>query len=440
MLSRRMFMSLAAGASCAFARTFSLSQSDEAFLDDLSRRAFRYFWEQADARTGLALDRTRNSGDKTPGRSREVASLASTGFALTALSIGHRREWQSPAEIQGRVRNTLRHLADVQEHERGWFYHFVDTHTGERVWKSELSTIDTALLLAGVLTAQQCFAADAEIVRIAQEIYQRGDFPWMLDPASNCLRMGWKPERGFLQSVWRDYRENLILSLLAIGSPTHPVPVSSWYSFERDPVVFDEYRFVGAGPLFTHQFSHAWLDLEGLRDGPPFQCDYFWNSVIATMAHRRHCLSLRSMFPGYSENIWGITPSDSEIGYLGWGDFTRRDFDGTVVPCASAGSLMFTPEISLAALRTMHERFGPYIYGRYGFSDAFHPISRWVDPDVVGIDLGITLLSAENLRTRSVWNWFKRQPDVRRGMSRIFQLTAHGVKQTAGGAAGPTFG
>ena len=181
-----------------------------------------------------------------------------------------------------------------------------------------------------------------------------------------------------------------------------------------DPVVFDDYRFVGAGPLFTHQFSHAWLDLEGLRDGPPFQCDYFWNSVIATMAHRRHCLSLRSIFPGYSENIWGITPSDSEIGYLGWGDFTRRDFDGTVVPCASAGSLMFTPEISLAALRTMHERFGPYLYGRYGFSDAFHPISRWVDPDVVGIDLGITLLSAENLRTRSVWNWFNRQPDVRR--------------------------
>src|SRR3984957_16752542 len=194
MLSRRMFMSLAAGASCAFARTFSLSLSDEAFLDDLSRRAFRYFWEQEDARTGLALDRTRNSGEKTPGRSREVASLASTGFALTALSIGYRRRWRTSAEIQGCVRNTLRHLANVQEHERGWFYHFVDTHTGERVWNSELSTIDTALLLAGILTAQQCFADDAEMVRLAQEIYERVDFLWMLDPVTNCLRMGWKPE------------------------------------------------------------------------------------------------------------------------------------------------------------------------------------------------------------------------------------------------------
>jgi len=421
MLSRRTFLCLAGGACCASARPFMLSSSDESFLDDLSRRAFRFFWEQADARTGLALDRARNSGEKTPGRSREVASLASTGFALTALSIGYRREWRAPAEIRERVRHTLRYLAYSQEHVRGWFYHFVDTHTGDRVWKSELSTIDTALLLAGVLTAQQCFAADAEIARIAQEIYERVDFPWMLDAATNFLRMGWKPESGFLRAEWRDYRENLILSALAIASPTFPVPVGTWYAFWRDPVVLGDYRFVGAGPIFTHQFSQAWLHLERLRDGPPLECDYFTNSVIATLAHRQYCLSLRGMFPGYSENLWGITPSDSDIGYLGWGDYTRRDFDGTVVPCASAGSLMFTPELSLAALRTMHEQFGPRIYGRYGFSDAFHPLTGWVNADVVGIDLGITLLSAENLRSRTVWNWFSRQPDIRQAMGRIFQ-------------------
>jgi hypothetical protein len=349
-----------------------------------------------------------------------VASLASTGFALTAMAIGSRRQWKPAGEIQGRVRRTLRHLAYAQEQERGWFYHFVDTHSGERVWKSELSTIDTALLLAGVLTAQQCFAADAEVVRIAQEIYARVDFAWMLDPASNCLRMGWKPESGFLRAVWEDYRENLILSILAIASPTHPVPASSWYAFRRDPVVFEDFRFVGAGPLFTHQFSHAWLDLEGVRDGAPLQLDYFWNSAVATLAHRRYCLSLRGMFPGYSENVWGITPSDSDIGYLGWGGYSRRDIDGTVVPCAAAGSLMLTPEISLAALETMRDRFGPYVYGHYGFSDAFHPITGWANPDVVGIDLGITLVSAENLRTRSVWNWFNRQPNIRQAMRRIF--------------------
>jgi hypothetical protein len=422
MLSRRMFLSFVAGASYASTRRFSLSQTDQDFLDDLSRRAFRYFWEQADPRTGLALDRTRNIGEQTPGRSREVASLASTGFGLTALAIGSQREWHSPTEIRERVRNTLRHLANDQEQVRGWFYHFVDTHSGERVWKSELSTIDTALVLAGVLTVQQYFAGDAEIVRLAQEIYQRVDFAWMLDPDTNLLRMGWRPETGFLRAQWRDYRENLILSVLAIASPTFPVPLHAWYAFRRDPVAFGDYRFVGAGPLFTHQFSHAWLDLEGLHDGPPLECDYFRNSIVATQAHREYCLSLRGMYPGYSENIWGITPSDSDIGYLGWGDYSRRrDFDGTVVPCASGGSLMLTPEISLPALRTMQERFGSHVFGRYGFSDAFHPLSGWVDPDVVGIDLGITLLSAENLRSRAVWNWFGRQPNIKLAMSRIFE-------------------
>ena len=411
-LSRRTFLSLPA---------LMLSLDDQAFLEDLSRRAFLYFWEQADPRTGLILDRARNSGEKTEGHSHEVASMATTGFGLSALSIASRREWAKPEEILERVRVTLRHLANVQAHERGWFYHFVDMHTGDRVWKSELSTIDTALLLAGVLTAQQCFIHDAEIVRMAQEIYERVDFHWMLDPATGFLRMGWKPESGFLGAAWVNYRENAILHILAIGSPTHSIPLRSWYAFARDPVVFEDYRYVGAGPLFTHQFSQAWLDLRGLRDGAPYNLNYFQNSVVATLAHRAYCLSLRSMFPGYSENIWGITPSDSDIGYLGWGNaFSRRDLDGTVVPCASAGSLMFTPQLSLSALRTMRDRYGLYAYGRYGFADAFHPLSLWVDSDVVGIDQGITLLSAENLRSATVWGWFNRQPNIRWALSRIF--------------------
>jgi hypothetical protein len=423
MSTRRKFLSWSAAVLAAPRARGSASRpaADEAFLEDLSRRGFSYFWDQADPKTGLTLDRTRNSGARTAGRSEEVASLAATGFGLTAMAIGYARGWRPGDEIRERVRAALRHLAYTQPHERGWYYHFVERHSGERVWKSELSTIDTALLLAGVLTAQQCFAADAEIVRMAQEIYERVDFPWMLEGSTNCLRMGWSPERGFLRAVWGEYRENLLLYLLGIGSPAHPIPISSWYAFKRDPVVFEEYRFVGAGPIFTHQFSHAWLDLEGLRDGPPFAIDYFRNSVIATLAHREFCLSLRGLFPGYNENIWGVTPSDSEIGYLSWGGFSRRDLDGTVAPCAAAGSLMFTPELSLVALRAMRDRFATEIYGRYGFSDAFHPLSRWVNPDVVGIDLGITLLSAENLRTRAVWNWFKLQPNVRRAMGWIFE-------------------
>lgn len=423
LLSRRAFLSCAAALPVAAAPApFALTSADEAFLEDLSRRAFLFFWEQADAATGLVLDRALNGGKKTAGRSREVASMATTGFALTALCIAHERQWRQPPEIAERVRSTLRHLADVQTHERGWYYHFVDMHTGDRVWKCEVSTIDTALLLAGVLTAAQCFQSDADIARMCRRIYERVDFNWMLDPSTGYLRMGWRPESGFLLALWKNYRENSILHILGIASPTHPIPVQCWYSFARDPVVFENFRYVGAGPLFTHQYSQAWLDLRSLRDGAPYSLDYFHNSVIATQANRAFCLSLRSMYPGYSENLWGVTPSDSEIGYVGWGDkFSLRDIDGTVVPCAPGGSLMFTPELCVPALRSMHTRFGEYIYGRYGFADAFHPLSLWVDSDVVGIDQGITLLSAENLRTGRVWNWFSGHPDIRHGMSRIFQ-------------------
>ena len=421
MLSRRAFLGMAALPLAGRSR-FTLSTADEAFLEDLSRRAFLYFWEQSDPQTGLTLDRARNIGAKTEGHAHEVASMASTGFGLTAMCVAAEREWRPPDEVRERVRAALRHLANVQSHERGWYYHFVDMHSGDRAWTSELSTIDTALLLAGALTAQQCFADDAEIGRMAQEIYERVDFAWMLDPATGYLRMGWTPESGFLRAAWVDYRENGILHILAIGSARHPIPVACWYRFARDPVAFEDYRYVGAGPLFTHQYSQAWLDLRGLRDGSPYYLDYFQNSVVATLAHRAFCLSLRSLYPSYSENLWGVTPSDSEIGYLAWGSaLSRRDFDGTVAPCAAGGSLMFTPEISLAALRAMRDGFGRLIYGRYGFSDAFQPLSRWVDPDVIGIDLGIMLLSAENLRTGRLWEWFKRQPNIRWAMGRIFQ-------------------
>jgi hypothetical protein len=182
---------------------------------------------------------------------------------------------------------------------------------------------------------------------------------------------------------------------------------------------------VGGGALFTHQFPQAYLDLRNLRDGPPFGINYFDNSVIATYAHREYCLSLRSLYSGFSKNSWGVTPSDSDIGYVIWGLWDakrpRRDLDGTIVPCAAGGSLMFAPHICLPALRTMQDDFGELVYGRYGFADAFHPGAGWVDPEVVGIDLGITLLSAENLRSRRVWNWFMQSPAIQRAIGKVFE-------------------
>jgi hypothetical protein len=422
-LSRRDFLALAAAAPLA-SRRGSLSREDDDFLEDLSRRAFLFFWDQSDPHTGLVLDRVRAQGTRIQGRNLEAASTALTGFYLTALCIGCERQWKDPHDIRERVRASLRHLSYNQEHVRGWYYHFVNRKSGERIWNSELSTIDTALLLAGVITAQQYFEDDAEIFKLASELYGRVDFPWMLDTRSGLLRMGWTPEKGFLRAYWIDYRENAILEILAIGSPTNPIPVRCWYAFERDPIQLAGYSYVGRGPIFTHQFSQVWLSLANLRDGPPFGIDYFQNSVTATYALRAFCISLRGMYPSFSENLWGVTPSDSDIGYIAWGSPTsRRDLDGTVVPCAAGGSLMFTPEICLPALRYMQDHFRAYIYGPYGFVDAFNPQTLWVNPDVVGLDVGITLFSAENLRTGNVWNWFNRSPDIKRAMQQIFEPT-----------------
>jgi len=300
------------------------SKSDDEFLEDLSRRAFLFFWEQADRGTGLVLDRVRADARTVKHESQDVASLANTGFGLTALCIAAERRWQDPNAVRGRVLAILRHLAYRQEHVHGWFYHFVNRKSGDRVWKSELSTIDTALLLGGVVTAGEAFASDPEIPRLAAAIYERVDFPWMLDQATGLLHMGWYPEKGFIRAEWVDYREQSILVLLAIGSATYPIPVSCWYRFERDRAEFDRYRWVGRGPIFTHQYSHAWIDFRGLRDGAPYQLNYFDNSIVATYAHRAFCLSLRGQFPGFSPDVWGLSPSDSEIGYIVWGDVGCR--------------------------------------------------------------------------------------------------------------------
>ncbi len=407
------------------APAYRLSLQDEALLEDISRRSFRFFWENADAYTGLVRDRARTDGSTLDENHRNVASIASTGFGLTALCIAAEHRWVEPSEARERVRRTLRFFAEELPHKKGWYYHFLNMQTGARVWGSELSSIDTTLLLGGVLTARQYFRADKEIYRLATKIYERVDFPWMLNGHSTRLSMGWYPETGFIKSRWDTYSEHTMLYLLAIGSPTHPLMPRAWYDWYRDWNTYKGYRFLGHAPLFTHQYSQAWVDFRNRREDKPPYVDYFENSIIATRAHREFCIDLAPEFPSYSENIWGITASDSarrdsETGYVAWGGPPRHPaIDGTVVPCAAGGSLMFTPDISMPALRTMYEKFGDRIYGRYGFTDAFNPNTGWVNRDVIGIDVGITLLSAENLRTGNVWYYFMRNQEIPHAMQLI---------------------
>jgi len=292
-----------------------LSVSDEAFLEDLSRRSFRFFWEQSDPHTGLALDRARVDGSPPDESHREVASIASTGFGLTALCIAAKRRWVDPNAARERVRATLRFFAERSPHEHGWFYHFVNFRTGAREWKSEISSIDTALLLGGVLTARRYFRADREIARLATKIYDRVDFQWMLNGHPTLLSHGWRPESGFIRSRWDNYSEHTMLYLMAIGSPTNPITPESWYAWERDWVIYAGFKYLAsASPLFIHQYSHAWVDYRGRRETREPRLDYFENSVIATRAHRAFCMDLKSEFAGYSANVWGVTASDSAMG------------------------------------------------------------------------------------------------------------------------------
>lgn len=398
------------------------AHAQKTFIDDLQERSFRYFWEQADRNTGLVPDRARMDGLPLPDSHRDVASIAATGFGLTSLCIAADRNWVQRSEAIERTRNTLRFFDSRAFNQRGWFYHWLDAKTGERRWDSEVSSIDTALLLAGVLTVRQCFANDAEIVRLATKIYHRVDFRWMLNGHALLLSHGWKPETGFLRPRWDTYSEDTILYVLAIGSPTHPISPASWYALWRDRYRYEGHSYfttIGV-PLFMHQYAHAWIDYRNRRENRGDRIDYFQNSVNATLAHRAFCMNLSHEFPAFGPDVWGITASDSAKGYLAWGGPPRDpDIDGTIVPSAAGGSLMFTPELATTALHTVYERWGTRIYGKYGFVDAFNPKLGWTDTDAIGINVGIILLSAENMRSGNVWRWFMRNGEVPRALDRI---------------------
>jgi hypothetical protein len=398
--------------------SYQLTPADEALLEDVSRRAFNYFWEQTDESTGLTRDRARVDGSPQIPYLRNVSNIAASGFGLTALAIGAERGWIAPDQARERARAGLSFFAHRAEHQHGWFYHWLDAETGKRIWRSEISSIDTALLLGGILTVRQYFSQDPEIAALATLIYHRIDFPWMLNANRSLFSHGWTPEDGFLPYHWDQYSEHTLLYLLGLASPAHPIPPQAWHAWQRDTNSYAGQSFIGSAPLFTFQYSHAWVDFRGRREQTT-GIDYFKNSVTATLAHRAFCRDLSREFASYSDNVWGISASDSLKGYAAWGGPPRdRRIDGTIVPSAAAGSLMFTPEAALAALRTMREKFGDRVYRRYGFRNAFNPVTGWLSEDVIGIEIGITLLSAENLRTGFVWKWFMRNPEVPHAMER----------------------
>ncbi|MDP9037722.1 MAG: hypothetical protein M3O02_00435 [Acidobacteriota bacterium] len=404
----------------------SLGAGDRLYLDEMQRSGCLYFAEQASPNTGQVLDRAKWVGSDGALDSRRMASIAATGFGLTALCIVERRGFRPRAQAIAQVQRTLRYHAEGLPHQHGFFSHFNDLESGRPFRGSEISSIDTALLLCGALTARAHFHMEPEIVRLATAIYERVDWPWMLN-GGRMFSMGWK-DGGFLVSRWNHYCELMMLYLLALGSPTHPIDPQCWAAWVRPTVQYKGFKYIGgADPLFVHQYSHAWFDFRGRRDR---FADYFANSIVATRAHQAFCASLGQ--PYSRDEYWGISASDSQHGYTAWGGPGVRGpayrpdgtvasagfggIDGSVVPYATAGSLPFLPGACLRVQRALRARYGSKAWGRYGFCDAFHPAAGWYDPDVLGIDIGIGVLMAENLRTGFVWETFARNPEVPRAM------------------------
>ena len=387
-----------------------LSAEDEQFLDELQRANFQFFWEQASPKTGMVKDRC-NVRTERPAL---AASIAATGYGLTALCIGEHRGYISRDLALERVFATLRFLWKKLPNHRGFFYHFANVDTGERMFDSEVSSVDTAILLCGVLTCRQHFRHPA-VAQLAELIFNRVDWTWLSEDTS-LLTHGWTPEVGFLPSRWDYYSELMMMYLLGMGSTAHELNQEAWNAWKRLPFEYEGMRYIGSfAPLFVHQFSQAWFDFRGQRDK---FADYFLNSVTATVVHRRFCLELGKQFPDYSEDLWGITASDSPHGYVAWGGPpTMGPIDGTVVPSAAGGSLALLPAETLRVLKNIRSRY-PNAWGKYGFVNAFNPLKNWYDTDVIGIDTGITLLMAENLRTGFVWQTFMKNPEARRGMER----------------------
>src|SRR4051812_1035157 len=387
-----------------------LSPEDDQFLNEVESASFLYFLEQGSPNTGMVRDRC-NVRTNKPG---DASSIAATGFGLTALCIGAQRGYISGTAALERVFATLRFLWRKLPNHRGFFYHFANAETGERMFDSEVSSVDTAILLCGVLTCRQHFRhpAVAELVNL---IFSRVDWTWLSEDTS-LLTHGWSPEVGFLSSRWDYYSELMMMYLLGMGSSAHPLNPQAWTAWKRLTFEYEGLRYIGSfAPLFIHQYSQAWFDFRGKRDK---YANYFQNSAIATEVHRRFCLELGKQFPDYSEDLWGITASDSQQGYVVWGGPpTTGPVDGTVVPSAAGGSLPFLPVETLRVLKHIRSHY-PFAWTKYGYVNAFNPLNSWYGTDVIGIDTGIILLMAENLRTGFVWDTFMKSPEAVRGMER----------------------
>ncbi|ATS21505.1 MULTISPECIES: glucoamylase family protein [Xanthomonas] len=426
-------------------------------FSDIERRTFQFFWDTTNEVNGLSPDRF---------PSRPFASIASVGFALTAYPIGIENGWVSRNQAIDRTLTTLKFFRDApmgpqktgRAGYKGFYYHFLDMQQGNRYdsWV-ELSSVDTALLMMGVLFTQSYYDGDdpreKEIRQIADTLYKRVDWRWLQQRAP-LISMGWFPESGFINHDWMGYNEAMMLYILALGSPTHGVDPDAWTSWTRtynnDWGVYQGQEYLSFGPLFGHQYSHVWIDFRDIQDQYMRErgIDYFLNSRRATLAQRDYAIDNPMKWKDYGENVWGLTASDGPQNtsqeyrgeqrqfrhYSSRGAGLRENFDdGTIAPTAAISSIVFAPEVVIPATQEMHKRYGDFLYSSYGFLDSFNPSFNydipiktgrmvpdrgWVASDYIAIDQGPILTMIANYQDEFVWNVMKKNAYIRAGLER----------------------
>jgi hypothetical protein len=438
-------------------RVFDPERDGDPVINNLQRRTFRFFWDTTNKQNGLAPDRF---------PSPSFASTAAVGFALTAYVVGSERGFVSRSQARLRTLRTLRFLESMPQGPdetgmggyKGFYYHFVHMHNGQRFGTSELSTVDTALLLGGVLLSQSYFDRDTsserEIRELAEKIYSRVDWQWAQNRPP-ILSHGWRPESGFLRFDWRGYNEGMLMYILALGSPTHAIEPEAWTEWMRTYKdtygKFNGQEFLSFGPQFGHQYSHVWIDFRGIMDewNREKGYDYFENSRRASYAQREYARTNPMRWRGYDSEIWGLTACDGPADTVQIYNNEERGFftyaarstasihildDGTIAPTASVASIAFAPEIAIPAIRAFRARFGEHLYQKYGFLDSVNPSFTfsdvplrhgriiegigWIADDYLGIDQGPIVAMIENYRSGLIWSIMRTNPHIRRGLQR----------------------
>lgn len=420
------------------------SLGEKVFFDSLSKKTFNYFWELAEPENGQIPDRWPN---------QTFSSIAATGFGITSYIVGIDKGYITRKMAAERILKTLTFLQNTPKGNdamgvsgyKGFFYHFLARVTGVRFKTVELSTIDTGLLMAGILCSMSYFDKDdtteEKIRDIAEKLYLEVDWTWAMNN-QKTMSMGWHPETGFIKNTWNGYNEAMILYILAIGSPTHSIPSNSWnewvstYSWKKHL----GYEYANFGPMFGHQYSQMFIDFKGIQDSFMLTkgIDYFENSKRATLANRKYCILNPGAFTGYSKNLWGLTAcdgpgnennADNNIRFMNYSargcGYGYLVDDGTIAPTAVGGSVVFLPDICKETMYQIYKNYGDLIYKKYGFVDAFNlsfvnkdGTKNWVDPDYLGIDQGPILIQLSNLQNGLIVNTMKKNKYIIAGLKK----------------------